>query len=159
MRKKSENYLSKQCSCWTFFNSYNLAIFETISILASCIGCFVCTSINHSEPECEDTFNNTNAKFYHKTCFSGRKGRDGLFPATNCVKLKAEIRKYSHYEMNYDIFFIQIENKDCFLIIFFCKIIFLFISIPDYFWYGGLSLSVTINWLWFKNMAVQWNLT
>lgn len=57
---------------------------------ADAIGCFVCSSINGSEPECEDTFNNTN-RFYQQNCKAGRKGRSGLFPGTECVKMKAEL--------------------------------------------------------------------
>ncbi|KAK2166444.1 hypothetical protein LSH36_39g11006 [Paralvinella palmiformis] len=59
-----------------------------VSFTVSSIGCFVCTSINGSEPDCEDTFNNT-GRFYKEECFSGRKGRSGLFPGTECIKLKA----------------------------------------------------------------------
>lgn len=54
------------------------------------IGCFVCSSINQSEPDCEDTFNNT-GRFYEPECKAGRKGRRGKFPGTGCIKLKAEL--------------------------------------------------------------------
>ncbi|KAH9492443.1 hypothetical protein Btru_029115, partial [Bulinus truncatus] len=53
------------------------------------IGCFVCTSINHKNPDCEDTFNNTN-KFYDGECWASRRGRVGLFPGTQCIKMIAE---------------------------------------------------------------------
>ncbi|XP_041369958.1 uncharacterized protein LOC121383927 [Gigantopelta aegis] len=53
------------------------------------IGCFVCTSINHNNPECEDTFNNT-GKFFETDCWGSRKGRVGLFPGTQCIKMVAE---------------------------------------------------------------------
>ena len=72
---------------------------KTVNHLLDCIcfsvhtiGCFVCSSINHSNPDCEDVFNAT-GKYYKKDCMAGRKLRDGLFPGTNCIKLKAEIRK------------------------------------------------------------------
>jgi len=52
------------------------------------IGCFVCSSINGSEPECEDVFNNT-GKFYQEDCKAGRRDRSGVFPATGCIKMKA----------------------------------------------------------------------
>ncbi|XP_067657548.1 uncharacterized protein [Haliotis asinina] len=53
------------------------------------IGCFACTSINHSNVECEDTFNNT-GKFYVEDCWASRKGRVGQFPGTQCIKMIAE---------------------------------------------------------------------
>lgn len=64
-----------------------------VKIPAWGIGCFVCTSINNSEPDCEDTFNNT-GKFYRPVCQAGRKDRAGLFPATDCIKMKAELGEY-----------------------------------------------------------------
>ncbi|XP_074642761.1 uncharacterized protein LOC141899986 isoform X2 [Tubulanus polymorphus] len=56
---------------------------------ANGIGCYVCTSINHSDPQCEDTFNSTKRSYYQSECWAGRKNRAGLFPATQCIKLKA----------------------------------------------------------------------
>lgn len=53
------------------------------------IGCFVCTSENHQNPECEDTFNNT-GKFYVEDCWASRRGRTGTFPGTQCIKMIAE---------------------------------------------------------------------
>ncbi|XP_074642760.1 uncharacterized protein LOC141899986 isoform X1 [Tubulanus polymorphus] len=58
---------------------------------ANGIGCYVCTSINHSDPQCEDTFNSTKRSYYQSECWAGRKNRAGLFPATQCIKLKASI--------------------------------------------------------------------
>ena len=52
----------------------------------------MCSSINGSEPDCEDTFNNT-GKFYDPSCMAGRKGRSGVFPGTDCVKMKASLGK------------------------------------------------------------------
>ena len=52
------------------------------------VGCFVCSSVNGSEPECEDIFNNT-GKFYQDDCKAGRRDRSGVFPATGCIKMKA----------------------------------------------------------------------
>lgn len=51
------------------------------------IGCFVCSSIDGSEPDCDDTFNNT-GKFYKPHCMAPRPMRNGVFPATSCIKLK-----------------------------------------------------------------------
>ncbi|KAJ8317001.1 hypothetical protein KUTeg_004905, partial [Tegillarca granosa] len=52
------------------------------------VGCFVCTSFNHDNHDCEDTFNNTN-KFYKSDCWASRTGRSGHFPATQCIKMIA----------------------------------------------------------------------
>ncbi|XP_060527063.1 uncharacterized protein LOC132702455 [Cylas formicarius] len=55
---------------------------------ASSIDCFKCISINKSYQPCEDPFhNNYTADIYESPCMGGRKGRDGLFPATSCVKI------------------------------------------------------------------------
>nr|KAG5707670.1 hypothetical protein BaRGS_031052 [Batillaria attramentaria] len=53
------------------------------------LGCFKCTSINHSNPECEDTFNNTD-RFWEPDCWGTRKNRMGSFPGTQCIKMIAE---------------------------------------------------------------------
>lgn len=52
------------------------------------IDCFKCVSIGGSNKECDDPFhNNGTIGYLESPCLSGRKGRDGLFPATSCVKL------------------------------------------------------------------------
>ena len=58
------------------------------------IGCFVCTSFNGSNPDCEDTFNSTvergargNIANYQFPCWSFKKNRQGLFPADHCIKV------------------------------------------------------------------------
>ncbi|XP_060066682.1 uncharacterized protein LOC132546967 [Ylistrum balloti] len=56
---------------------------------ADTIGCFQCTSINKENNACEDTFNNTDDKYYISECWASRKGRHGLFPATECIKMIA----------------------------------------------------------------------
>ncbi|XP_013415678.1 uncharacterized protein LOC106177459 [Lingula anatina] len=53
----------------------------------STIGCYVCTSINHSELACEDKFEPLNGSYYVPDCMGSRKDQDGLFPATSCIKL------------------------------------------------------------------------
>ena len=58
--------------------------------LGEAIGCFVCTSVNGSEPLCEDTFNNVGG-FYKPDCQAGRPERNGTFPGTQCIKLKAQL--------------------------------------------------------------------
>ncbi|KAJ8921518.1 hypothetical protein NQ315_003136 [Exocentrus adspersus] len=56
--------------------------------LAFAIDCFKCISINKDYPACEDPFhNNYTLDVFQSPCMAGRKGRDGLFPATSCVKI------------------------------------------------------------------------
>ena len=52
------------------------------------IDCFKCVSLNGSNPACEDPFhNNYTADLLERPCMGGRKGRNGLFPASSCIKL------------------------------------------------------------------------
>ena len=64
------------------------------------MGCFRCESWNGSNPECEDTFNSTAAflkGFYEQNCMSYMKSRNGLYPATACVKIKGKISKCLYF--------------------------------------------------------------
>lgn len=59
------------------------------------LGCYRCTSVNGSEPLCEDPFfNNLKVSVYQDPCMAGLKGRDGLFPASACVKIKGTFGKF-----------------------------------------------------------------
>ena len=54
------------------------------------IACFKCVSVNGDNPSCEDRFhNNATAGIVElvSPCMAGRKGRDGLFPASDCIKV------------------------------------------------------------------------
>lgn len=52
------------------------------------IDCFKCVSVNGSNPACEDPFhNNYTDDLLERPCLGGRKGRNGLFPASSCIKL------------------------------------------------------------------------
>ena len=52
------------------------------------IGCFKCASENGSNPACDDPFhNNYTDNFYERPCMGGRKNRNGLFPASSCIKM------------------------------------------------------------------------
>ncbi|XP_071448171.1 uncharacterized protein [Hetaerina americana] len=52
------------------------------------IDCFKCVSVNGSNPACEDPFhNNYTSDILESPCMGGRKNRNGLFPATACIKL------------------------------------------------------------------------
>ncbi|XP_014782564.1 uncharacterized protein LOC106878003 isoform X1 [Octopus bimaculoides] len=62
------------------------------------VGCFVCSSFNHSNPECEDPFHNRNNRFYHSKCWSSHRNRIGVYPATQCIKVVA-----TDYETGYHI--------------------------------------------------------
>ncbi|XP_073820040.1 uncharacterized protein [Musca autumnalis] len=52
------------------------------------IDCFKCVSQNGSNKACDDPFhNNYSTSILESPCMGGRKGRDGLFPATACIKI------------------------------------------------------------------------
>ncbi|XP_021935944.1 uncharacterized protein LOC110837765 isoform X2 [Zootermopsis nevadensis] len=52
------------------------------------IDCFKCVSLNGNYPACDDPFhNNFTTGILEAPCLGGRKGRNGLFPATACIKL------------------------------------------------------------------------
>ncbi|XP_043208266.1 uncharacterized protein LOC122373891 [Amphibalanus amphitrite] len=54
---------------------------------ASGIDCFRCSSVNGSDPRCQDPFHNNYTDLLVSGCMGGRKQRNGLFPASACVKL------------------------------------------------------------------------
>lgn len=57
-------------------------------ILGRAIDCFKCLSENKNNPTCEDPFhNNYTTDILQTPCMGGRKGRDGVFPATACIKI------------------------------------------------------------------------
>lgn len=61
------------------------------------IDCFKCVSLNRSNPACEDPFhNNFSASLLVSPCWTGRRNRDGAFPATACIKLSGVYGKQSH---------------------------------------------------------------
>lgn len=65
------------------------------------LGCYVCQSIDGSNPDCEDPFNatyvNSTRDYYNEDCYTGRKNRNGLFPSTACVKVKGKYSEYSFF--------------------------------------------------------------
>ena len=62
---------------------------------AAGIECFKCVSVNGSNPDCEDPFhNNRSVSFLEKPCLGGRKNREGLFPASACIKLHGRFSKH-----------------------------------------------------------------
>jgi len=57
------------------------------------IGCFKCASENGSNPACDDPFhNNYTDNFYERPCMGGRKNRNGVFPASSCIKMTGYYR-------------------------------------------------------------------
>lgn len=75
------------------FNSkYCLSLFILILIEiprgGNALDCFKCVSIGGDNKPCDDPFhNNGSLEFLESPCLGGRKNRDGLFPATACVKI------------------------------------------------------------------------
>ncbi|XP_055338249.1 uncharacterized protein LOC129588152 [Paramacrobiotus metropolitanus] len=65
------------------------AYLVTVVDKASSIGCFVCDSINKTDPFCEDPFHPFNST-YVDVCMDGRAGIVGTFPARYCIKMKGE---------------------------------------------------------------------
>merc|ERR1719300_77903 len=56
----------------------------------TCIACFKCVSVGKDNPSCEDPFHNNMTRgevTLEQPCMGGRKGRDGLFPASDCIKV------------------------------------------------------------------------
>nr|ARU12057.1 ly6/neurotoxin 7 [Locusta migratoria manilensis] len=52
------------------------------------IDCFKCVSVNGNYRPCDDPFhNNYSDSILEAPCMGGRKGRNGVFPATACIKL------------------------------------------------------------------------
>ncbi|CAG9789841.1 unnamed protein product [Diatraea saccharalis] len=65
-----------------------IAVFLSFINMASSIDCFKCVSMNGRFPACDDPFhNNHSLQMLESPCMGGRKGRDGLFPATSCIKI------------------------------------------------------------------------
>lgn len=69
---------------------FSFLVYVSIMILqtVNAIDCFKCVSVNGGNPACEDPFhNNFTSDLLESPCLGGRKGRNGLFPATACLKL------------------------------------------------------------------------
>ena len=63
---------------------------SNILFLVLSIGCFKCVSAGGDNPSCEDPFHNNmtlGQVVLEQPCMGGRKGRDGLFPASDCIKV------------------------------------------------------------------------
>merc|ERR1712080_185095 len=74
----------------TQYHTLLLYLLPLILLITDCfaIDCFKCVSVNGANPACEDPFhNNYTVDILERPCMGGRKGRNGLFPATACIKL------------------------------------------------------------------------
>lgn len=59
------------------------------------IDCFRCVSYNGANKACDDPFhNNVTTDILESPCMGGRKGRDGVFPATSCIKIAGIFGNY-----------------------------------------------------------------
>ncbi|XP_059611301.1 uncharacterized protein LOC132258174 [Phlebotomus argentipes] len=68
--------------------SFTLFLFTVLFQPVSGIDCFKCVSFNGANKACDDPFhNNFSTAILESPCMGGRKGRDGLFPATSCIKI------------------------------------------------------------------------
>lgn len=74
---------------------------NSILFLVSSIGCYKCSSVNGSNPLCEDNFQGDIAgktPLLHAPCLTNLRGRKGLFPATHCIKLIAYPKSKKNWE-------------------------------------------------------------
>ena len=76
------------------------------------IACFKCVSVNGDNPSCEDRFhNNATAGIVElvSPCMGGRKGRDGLFPASDCIKVTG-VYGEDRFQLLKDLLILCLEN-------------------------------------------------
>ncbi|XP_050421522.1 uncharacterized protein LOC126833956 [Adelges cooleyi] len=73
------------------------ALICTLSCIADAnagIDCFKCVSLEWKNRACDDPFhNNFSSGLLESPCMGGRKNRNGLFPATACIKLTGYYQK------------------------------------------------------------------
>ncbi|KFD67644.1 hypothetical protein M514_20140 [Trichuris suis] len=64
---------------------------------ALCLTCYLCSSVNHSDPYCEDTFNTdyVGVNYLQPECMAPRKDRRGYFPADHCIKVSGVSSEYA----------------------------------------------------------------
>ena len=74
---------------WYVQRSYQMYK-NSIYFSVTSIACFKCVSVGKDNPSCEDPFHNNMTRgevTLEQPCMGGRKGRDGLFPASDCIKV------------------------------------------------------------------------
>nr|XP_013102068.1 unnamed protein product [Stomoxys calcitrans]XP_013102077.1 unnamed protein product [Stomoxys calcitrans]XP_013102084.1 unnamed protein product [Stomoxys calcitrans] len=65
-----------------------IIVLMTLVTSVQSIDCFKCVSKNGANKACDDPFhNNYSTAILESPCMGGRKGRNGLFPATACIKI------------------------------------------------------------------------
>lgn len=80
-----------------FFVPHDRSRVRLASSAGWAIDCFKCVSIDGSNKPCDDPFHNNGSRaFLESPCLGGRKGRDGLFPATACLKIAGVYGKSSY---------------------------------------------------------------
>ncbi|XP_014294242.2 uncharacterized protein [Halyomorpha halys] len=74
---------------WSMYNVFTLTTVIFVHWeYGLAIECFKCVSENGKNRACDDPFhNNYTVDILESPCLGGRKGRNGLFPATACIKL------------------------------------------------------------------------
>ncbi|KAL1240482.1 hypothetical protein T4B_10315 [Trichinella pseudospiralis] len=78
---------------WTVQGSLLIVVLVTAVLVllptGFCLTCYVCSSINRSDPYCEDTFNTDypGVNYLQPDCMAYRKDRRGYFPADHCIKV------------------------------------------------------------------------
>ncbi|ODN00487.1 hypothetical protein Ocin01_06201 [Orchesella cincta] len=70
-------------------SGHKMFILSVTKITAG-IDCFKCVSLNGDNPSEDPFHNNYSISILESPCMGGRKGRNGLFPATACIKLAAD---------------------------------------------------------------------
>lgn len=66
----------------------NCCYYCILLLIVEAIDCFKCVSYNGANRACDDPFhNNYSTTILESPCMGGRKGRNGLFPATACIKI------------------------------------------------------------------------
>lgn len=71
---------------------YSVKFKRIIFFLVSSISCYKCSSINGSNPSCDDLFQGDiigKISLLHTPCLTNLRGRKGIFPSTHCIKLIA----------------------------------------------------------------------
>lgn len=71
--------------------------------------------MNGGNKACDDPFhNNVSTAILESPCMGGRKGRDGLFPATSCIKIAGYYGWYNsltpYISSNYCLFSFPIKR-------------------------------------------------
>ena len=66
------------------------------------IDCYVCTSINGTNSQCEDPFFRHRSVNLQKNCLTGTLNESGIQKATHCLKLTAQSLFY--FNQKYKIF-------------------------------------------------------